>query len=108
MNIQRWRMDAIGTGFHQASIYVGSKMFCRESIERETNGAAEHFRVQRELTLIIAPHTNRRLLFDSDRQHIAVIVIRVLAQQIDPTGRLRYNPRRSTEHRLKTAHQSSR
>ena len=45
--------------------------------------------MQHILVLIIPPHADAGLLFDGDRQHIAVVIIGVFAQKVDAARRLR-------------------
>ena len=77
-------------------------MFRRRRIECEVHGVALALRVQGEARRGPPPHRHPRALRDRDRQHEAVVVVRVFAQQVDAPRRIGDGVGRAAEDRLET------
>ena len=79
-------------------------MLGRDIIERKTHHPVEHLGIKNVLILAIGPHADARALLDRNRQYIAIVVIGVLAHQVDPAWSLRHHFGRASKHFLKAAH----
>jgi hypothetical protein len=88
VDLQSGHIDTATAHQHQAAVDVAGEMLRRRCVEREPHGLALPLRVQREPGRGHAAHGHPRALRDRDRQDEAVVVVRVLAQQVHAAGRV--------------------
>src|SRR5690348_1207734 len=104
MYIQGICADARVPRLHQATIYVCGEMLRWRLIQHEARCAVEYIGVERILVPAIAPHAHGRRLLNGNRHHVTIVVIGMLAQEVDAPWRPRTHFGRVAEDLLKAVH----
>ena len=107
MNVQRRYWSALVPRQHQAAVHIAGKMVGRRLRQGKAHRLTEFGRMQGKSKRAVAAHRDMRALRNGDRQHEAVVVVGVLAQQVDPPRRAGFGLGRCAVNIFEPAHDKS-
>ena len=107
VDVERRDRVAAARDFLDAAEDVASERLVGQAIAPEPKRPREAFRAQRELVVDAVAERDRRLLRERDRQDEAVVVVGVLADQVDAPRRARDDVGRVAERGEKAVPQDS-
>ena len=107
VDVERRDRVAAARDFLDAAEDIASERLVGQAIALEPKRPGEAFRAQRELVVDAVAERDRRLLRERDRQDEAVVVVGVLAEQVDAPRRARDDVGRVAERGEKSVPQDS-